>query len=62
MKKYIEPNTRCIDIELESLIADSPNNGGMTNGTGLTDDVNYGPQLVKEQNSFGDNSLWDNEW
>ena len=58
MKKYIEPNTRCIDIELESLIADSPQ--GMQDGARLQNKY-YGDeqeQLVKSQGSFN----WDNEW
>lgn len=60
MKKYIEPKNRCIEIDLESLIADSPQ--GMTNGASLYSLTNDQDQLVKEQESFGSHNLWDNEW
>ncbi len=60
MKKYIEPKNRCIDIDLESLIADSYK--GMNSGTDLKDIVNNGDQLVKGQESLDSRNLWDSEW
>lgn len=63
MKKYIEPKNRCVEIELESLVAYSPQ--GMQSGAALQnlyDEENVSEQLVKEQNNFGGSSPWDNEW
>ena len=51
MKKYIEPKTSCVEIEMESLIADSPK-GGMQNGNNLNNNTTSGSQLVNEERGW----------
>lgn len=58
MKKiYINPTTRCVDIESEQLIADSLNTNLGDNGPG----GNTGDNGITEGDAKRQ-SLWDNEW
>ena len=55
-RNYIAPNTRCVEIELETLIAESINYGA---------DTDLQSMDVKEEfqnNSFDSKSIWDKEW
>lgn len=62
MKKYITPITRTIELNVEDLLASSPQPGGVANGDNLggdTKDDNYDDdnQFVK-----GDTHLWSEKW
>ncbi len=59
-RKYIIPNLRAVELGAEEMLLDLSNNLGIGDGgetKGKEIEVN-----VKEQNSFGGKSLWDNEW
>lgn len=57
MKTYIKPATRWAEVEIEALIAQSPN--GMEDGTPLNEELGEG-QFSREYTSSS--SLWDKEW
>jgi len=65
--KYIQPQVRQVTLDVEQMVANTPNTSGLNNGDGSNGDYGYGGDDNGEGGEEwgdvkGDKGIWDDMW